>query len=251
MTSQVYKFRVYCNEEKTYHIVWSDEEPTVCPHNDSHTIDTSATVILEKLNKNEVQIVEEQIPTGGRFRVYGQKIIIQPNTTEITEVSFPYPISVMTARLKTKDNSEGDIFGVEIAPKTTVGTITANTEVGSNLINVSKSVIDNIFVGALLYLTNGSIINSLGNVIEINKSNNTIRCENNISDVFSVTDPTFVQMTISFANMLELGDSDMYTFGGSKIGGSYIPANIKSHFIYENKSSTDVKTVYVYVEHLY
>jgi len=44
----LYKYRVYCSTDSKHEYTWVDEadgEPTTCPTNTSHTIDTSKTVI--------------------------------------------------------------------------------------------------------------------------------------------------------------------------------------------------------------
>jgi len=43
----VYKYRVWCNTESGWQYVWAEEEPTVCPNNTGHTIDSDKTSISE------------------------------------------------------------------------------------------------------------------------------------------------------------------------------------------------------------
>ena len=51
MTETVYKYKVWCNTDSKYIEIWATTEPTTCPENNTHTIDTSKTSILEELTK--------------------------------------------------------------------------------------------------------------------------------------------------------------------------------------------------------
>ncbi len=45
----VYKFRIWCVTESIYVYVWSGTEPTQCPNDSGHTIDTSSIVSVESI----------------------------------------------------------------------------------------------------------------------------------------------------------------------------------------------------------
>lgn len=51
-TSTVYKYRVWCDTDSKYVETWSDTEPTDCPENNGHTIDTAKTTILESISQD-------------------------------------------------------------------------------------------------------------------------------------------------------------------------------------------------------
>jgi hypothetical protein len=46
MSAIVKKYRVHCDTEPADHVVWSTTEPTTCPINAAHTIDSAKTVII-------------------------------------------------------------------------------------------------------------------------------------------------------------------------------------------------------------
>jgi len=46
--SNLYKYRIWCEDEVTWVNTWDTEEPTVCPNNNSHTITTSKTTVVQK-----------------------------------------------------------------------------------------------------------------------------------------------------------------------------------------------------------
>lgn len=43
----LYQYRVWCDTENAYFTTWSDVEPTTCPNNDGHTIDTTKTTVVQ------------------------------------------------------------------------------------------------------------------------------------------------------------------------------------------------------------
>lgn len=46
--ANLYKYRVWCNDENSWLESWGIEEPTTCPNNSAHTIDTNKTTIVQK-----------------------------------------------------------------------------------------------------------------------------------------------------------------------------------------------------------
>ncbi len=51
MATEINKYRVWCNTDSKYIEVWNDVEPTTCPENNGHSIDTNKTVILETVTQ--------------------------------------------------------------------------------------------------------------------------------------------------------------------------------------------------------
>jgi len=51
-----YKYRVYCNTDSKNEETLALTEPTTCPTNTAHTIDSSKTVIIETKAPNIVKI---------------------------------------------------------------------------------------------------------------------------------------------------------------------------------------------------
>lgn len=49
---KVYKYRVRCVTEGKNILTWSEDEPTVCPNNDGHTIDASKTTIIGAVTRD-------------------------------------------------------------------------------------------------------------------------------------------------------------------------------------------------------
>lgn len=64
MAQQVDKYRVWCTVDSKWVFVWSDIEPTVCPENITHAIDTSKTSIVDSIKD------EEDRDTSNRLRIH-------------------------------------------------------------------------------------------------------------------------------------------------------------------------------------
>ena len=63
MANEIYKYRVWCNNESTWVEIWAEEIPTTCPNNNTHSIDTSKTTIID-------QVSTEQRDPSGKLRVH-------------------------------------------------------------------------------------------------------------------------------------------------------------------------------------
>jgi hypothetical protein len=64
----VNKYRLYCNTETAYVYDWAESEPTTCPNNTAHSIDSTKTTIVEVQGKNPTSA--EGVPlvdTAGGF----------------------------------------------------------------------------------------------------------------------------------------------------------------------------------------
>ncbi|MCK5603408.1 hypothetical protein KAR91_16100 [Candidatus Pacearchaeota archaeon] len=46
--ADLFKYRIYCNTESAYVTGWYETEPTVCPNNNTHNIDSTSVVIIEQ-----------------------------------------------------------------------------------------------------------------------------------------------------------------------------------------------------------
>lgn len=126
MSKTVYQYRVYCTTDSKYVTTWSTEDPTVCPENNTHSINAGSTTIIDQIEETEVKIKEEDTPTGGHFKLDMFKIEATKNTVTKKYFKFDYPINIITARLITEDTHKGDVLCWSISPQTTIGALTAN-----------------------------------------------------------------------------------------------------------------------------
>ena len=56
-------YRIWCNTESTWVYVWGTEAPTVCPNNNTHTIDTNSIAIVKFVSNEEVRSKDGKLRT--------------------------------------------------------------------------------------------------------------------------------------------------------------------------------------------
>lgn len=123
--STVYNYRVYCTTDSKFVTIWGTEAPTTCPENNTHTIDSNATTILNQISTNTVSIEEETIPTNGYYKLEMIKMTVSAGETKTKDITFPYPINILSFFVSTDTSNQGDVISWHVMPKTTIGVLTA------------------------------------------------------------------------------------------------------------------------------
>lgn len=166
------------------------------------------------------------------------------------DVYKPYGYYIQRARYF--DSITGFTTGTDrarfcISPDTTIGAIGANVTAGDTVITVSSTVIDNINLGNLLRLTDGTNTEEYKEVVSLDKVNSTITLESGTENSFSAASPTYVQFMIEMVGDFWLGAADgvVALEGGEK--ATFIPANtvIRISFF---KNGTDTKYLFIQLE---
>jgi hypothetical protein len=254
MTETLYRWRVYCVTDSKYEFTWrgeTEEEPSVCPVNTSHTIDASQNRIVQERKPDLVEIIDERTPTGGNPHLVSINFDALPNQVTNHSWQEPFPINIISSYIFISSENRGDLLTVEISPNTVIGTITADVAISDTVIDVSQSVIDNIDVGYWVTLNNTVIQEDLGRVISIDKNNLQITVETASTQIFLAVTPTFIEMTVRYMCDLELSHAGRLDIGRGNIGSSYVPANTSVITKYDNKHATDTKRFVGYVEYFY
>lgn len=190
--------------------------------------------------------------TGGHYQSQSFELTIDA-TTGMKEktLSFPYAVSLLAASWVNKAENDGDAIEFSIGENTTIGTIVAAVNASDTVIEVGKTVLDNVFVGAYVKLTDETNTDDVGRVLSVDKTAKEITVETATTNSFAVATPTYVQMTVKIMPHLQLvGDNVPMNIGESKIGASYIPANMVLLARYDNISAT-AKTFSFVLEYLY
>src|SRR3972149_7035921 len=105
------------------------------------------------------------------------------------------------------------------------------------LYSSSQTVYDNIAVGFSVKRYDGVNSNDLGDVLSVDKVNNTITMQTAATNAFSAASPTYVKISVCRVKDFEFSKPGIYNIGEKKIGGSYFPANEVAVVKYLNKSS--------------
>jgi hypothetical protein len=264
MTSKtvVHKYNIYCTTESAWVSTWAETEPTVCPNNNGHTINSGSISIVETVESSEVKIQEEATPTGGSFRCDTVSFDATASTTTTFDYSWPIPVGILSVAFHplgaqkpdgtwdADESQEGDTFSICIAPDTTIGAITANVAASATIIDVQQSVIDNIKIGYYVKLTDGTNTDDCGRVLSIDSVNLKITVETATTNAFEAATPTYVQMTVYMIKDFEIGYLGRYSIGDDKIGASHLTANTVARVNYVNNTAAQ-KRVRFLVEYLY
>lgn len=247
----VNQWRIYCISEASWVYGYLEESvtPSKCFNNTSHTINPESYTFIEKISPSVFEVKEELISTGGNFRCEGFSFDIPPNTTNIKQCSWKYPTNALAVFFTCDSTNKDDLLNATVGPETIVGTITSDISINSTIINVSDSVLTYIKVGYEILLTKNSTTYFLGEVISINNNNKTISIDTPVTELF--TSGNIVKIQRKIIKNFVLGIPWRYVIGDSKIGASYIPSNIITNVIYQNKSLTDTKKFNFQIEYLY
>lgn len=242
------KYRLFCNTENNYVYDWCESIPTVCPNNNVHIIDNSSISITDTIDSNTVNVIQASGDVGDNYRVECKCITAPANQTVSFLYSWPFNISIMNINWTSTEIHRGDIINGYVAPNTTIGVVTQQINNGDTIIHVSNSVFDYINNGFYINITNGSQIIDLGQCICINKSNNTIKCENSANNTMKAG--AYLQMTIRNIKDLLFVEPESITIANKHIKSSFIPANINLKFDYQNNSGVEKKFKFIY-EYIY
>lgn len=248
----VYKYRIYCVTDSTFEFTWAETEPTVCPTNTGHTIDTNQTTIVDELPKNVVtaEIKEEIVTTGGHYRCEGTDLLnCTGNTTTIHDFSWPYRISALNMLWFPTSENLNDIVNVYVGPETLAGAITNFVTASDTVINVQSTVTANAKVGYRLMLDDGTN-SEFVYIVSIDSGAGTVTVDPPVTNGYSPLTPTYCKLDVQVCkNVLLPGQYNM-VIGEAAIGGSSVPANTVVRVTYENKAA-DVKILHVCTEYLY
>lgn len=249
--SIVNKYRIYCNTESAYHYSWGETEPTICPINVNHEIDSSKTSIMETIDELTFKIKEENVPTGGNFHAKSIYIDAAPNTTTYKDFSWDYDITVFSLSFVSKDCHEDDSIDIALGPDTIIGASVYPISPGDRTFYVSPTVTQYANIGFHVsvtdYYTNRD---DLGYITAIDKVNGTITTSNPAQHSYSPYSPTYVLLNIFFVKDFLIGPAWLHEISKKKIGGAHLPAHAVVRLFYTNNSD-EAKRLVFHFEYTY
>jgi hypothetical protein len=198
----------------------------------------------------EVKIMEEEVKTGGRYRVMCHTFTAAANSTTVSDFSYPLPINVISGWTPPDAAHKGDRFCVMVAPDTVIGAVVAPVADTDTTVTVDATAIQNTYAGAHVSFTDGVNTTDLAMVIGYDATAHTLTFQNPIGFNFSPLSPTYVRLTRIYADNLPISGTNKITMGTNKIGTTYIPANIIIRIRYENKQPS-AKEVDCYLDYLF
>lgn len=223
------------------------EKPTVCPHNNTHSIDQSFTSKADTLYTQTVQI--DQGGVNNKYHKtegYNIDITAGPNVdTSFTHV-VPFPLVPRLLTIYPDSSNIGDSFSVIIADQTPTGPIIASANPGDTSVTVHPAVVAHLSEGFLLYIRDGTnsdvcdIITSIvGNVVSFN-----------VPLIHSFNTGAIVYFSIARCTNLTIKTDQQLFIGSNTLTSSELPKNIPVKLVYTNKSSSS-KTIAFSMEYYY
>jgi hypothetical protein len=238
----LHQYRLFCTSENTNVYTWNRIIPTVCPNNNTHQINTESISIVDTVSNLNVNIVQAT-GTGESYKCYSYMLTIPPHQTVSQTYSWPINLNVMTINFTTREEQFGDIIQCFIAPKTTIGVITQNIQIGDTIFHATSTFTKYLKVGYFVQVTNGSQIILLGTCTSVDIETNTFKTDTPAN--LAMTAGAYLQMTIHNVRFI-IGHADSTHLATKHLGSSYLPANIKVVFEYQNNSDTERQFVFYF-----
>lgn len=217
MTTSINKWKIYCTTEGTWSFGFLDSSntngPTTCFNNSGHTVNNNSISIVSNISTNSVKIVEESIPTGGNYMSEGYSMNLPANTTTTKTISWPIPISVLSASYSTLTTHIGDIINF-VSDSFIIGVITANITAGNTVISLNSTAINAVVLGYELIVTDGTNTDFLDTICCINKNTSTVTIRQAATHSFVAG--SVIKMQRRFLKNLGIGMSTLYQPGQGK-----------------------------------
>ena len=194
----------------------------------------------------DVKVLEENAdPTKRTKGHFGSETLMMNIPATIGETmkvfTFPMNISILSMEYVGITSVVDDSFSVCVGTQT-VGTITADVSTSDTLINISQTVAENADNGFRVQLTDGTNSDYCGRIYNVDPINLTANIETPPSNAYAAATPTFVQVGAFVCKDIEIDASTApIQIGGSKIGGSFVPAGTEIIMHYNNNDGVAKK----------
>ncbi len=179
-STTLYKHHIWCISENSFATVWKENMTalTACPNNTTHTVQAGSWGIIDIQQRNIVEVNKETaFRTSGRAKVDSIMLTIPAGQTLSITKTWPIDIAIYKLIIPITSDLVGCLVTTEVAPLTTVGTLTADAGSGSTILSVSPSATMAFVVGQILTLTQGPTTEELGRVLAIDTLGNQITVE--------------------------------------------------------------------------
>lgn len=252
--TNLYKYRIFCVTEQAFVYTWSDVTPTVCPNNNTHTIDPSTITIIESQLINTVVPIDDNTGVQGYYGSQGFNINISagpsPNQILANQLVFkPYDVRIYSITLLPSAANIGDTVTMKAPMDILIGVITSSVNSG-NVINVNSTVLQNVAIGLHISLSDGTNEQDLGEIYAIDTTAQTLTMQNPVSISFNSATPTNVLLSLCRVQNVTFGSDSPLTFGSTKYGSVLMPGGTNGGILYQNNTNA-TKTFSFLVEYTF
>jgi hypothetical protein len=168
----------------------------------------------------------------------------------IIDKTWPRQVTALNVTCRTTDANFGDtvsmyaLFSDQGYGEGVIGALQQDAPTGSTGIAVSSLLANSLYPGEYLYLAS----NSLGEIMSIDPSTNTIYCQIPTQTLYPAGTPISWRRYFIGPDFV-LGPADTYIFGQGKIGGASIRPGIIVRVEYPGTGVA--KTLYYIIQYLY
>ena len=226
--------------------------PTTCPHNTNHVIDPSQTKIYNTIAVKQVSIDHgDPAITTLNYMALGfpfQATTAGPNVNTTISYTIPFTVLPRLITFMPTSSNVGDFFSIYADPNTTIGTITANGNIGDTTLSVDNNTMLLIYQGYLVTITDGVNTDNCGQCLTVNATNNTITVATALTNNFSAG--AYVQITIPRVITLPITNTENFLIGINNLRSTTVPAGTVIVMIYTNMSNS-AKTFSFVMEYAY
>lgn len=245
MSTTVYQYRIYCNEESQFVLTWDTTTPTLCPndHANRSNIDSSKTIV-DSVSKDNLQVNE---PYNGYFKV--ESIIVNvpamsPSGEYIHDMTWDYDIILWNADIMPVADMIDDQLNVIAGPETTVGTLTASASVNDTILTVTAGIVSNpaITRGVNVVIDDGVNKHDGGVITNIDVDNSQITIQTPLAYAYAIG--TLVKVSVFvIEDMLINYSGQLVSIGKKGFQGKPIAAGTTLRVLYKNNNGLSKKLV--------
>jgi hypothetical protein len=222
--STVKKYRIYCNDEAITVNGWSETEPVSCFNNNTHTIDTNQTSLLDvTTTRVSIEQTHSDVNDQDSYYLHNVYAYVGPNEVKTIPIDFGVDVNMFDVQLHTNKSHIGDTWSSHINKDTVIGIVTV-TDTNTNVITMLDTSIIYIKVGHFVN------INDNGYMRVLSKTDTTITIDQSL-DVTSGDIVTVTYFMIYNKKILVAGIQSM---GSGIIGSFKIPVSYDIGVTYNN-----------------
>jgi hypothetical protein len=237
-TTTVKKYKIYCNTENSFVEGWGESSPSTCYNDSTHSINLNSVQEIDTVNNSQVKIIEDGVKVSRNVKVVHIEFEnVEANQSQTKIYTFRYITSMYSYKFATDDTNKGDSITIAIDPNSPMGLITQDITTGDTVISAPLPLVLYGSAGFNVNISDGVNSDDLGEIISIDKVNNTIEVENPAQHDYSAIDTTAYMTYYNMRNM-KIGPPQMYAFGEDIIGGASVPVGTNVHFTYTNNATT-------------
>jgi hypothetical protein len=245
----LYRFRLFCQTEQQLVYVWSSTLPTVCPNNNTHSVDLDSIVVDQTRSVQTVNISNSPTDTThGFFTCDGKTFDVPASSNATFAWSYPYPIAMHMATATCTAANVGDSMSVLFAPNVVIGALMSNAASNDTVLRVSPSATAVAVPGYFVNVTNGVLATPNVRINSVSPSNGTLTLELPLGSAFSSN--AFVRQNRYIVRDFPLNDVHVYVISSSVLDPKPVPANMPFTVVYHNASS-NAKTFAMTFEYTY